>query len=103
MKTNHSSKSGIFNSRVLAAFALLGIGTLLAVVSVASDPATSTISVPTTQNQRVTITWRGSIPPGVNGTSDCTNLADTPLSDEHKPTIIVPTGAYTINPHTKFS
>ena len=103
MKTNHSSKSGIFNSRVLAAVALLGFGALLAVVSVASDPATSTITVPTTPNQKVTITWTGSIPPGVNGTSNCTNLADTPFSDEHKPTINVPAGAYITNPHTKFS
>ena len=103
MKINHSSKSGIFNSRVIAAFALSGLGALLAVVSVASDPATSTITVPTQSNQKVTITWTGSIPPGVNGTSDCTNLADTPLADEHKPTIVVPTGAYITNPHTKFT
>src|SRR4051812_21653552 len=104
MNNHHSSESGIFTPRILGAVGLFSIATLLAIVSMeASDPATSTITVPAQPNQKLSITWTGTIPPGVNGTSDCTNVADTPLSDEHKPTIVVPAGVYITNPHTKFT
>src|SRR6266545_1747147 len=102
MKTNHSSESGIFNPRVFVGFGLFAVAVTLAIVSFASDPATSTITVPTTANQVVSVTWTGEIPPLVNGTSDCANLADTPSVDQHLPTIVVPAGAYITNPNTKF-
>jgi hypothetical protein len=35
----------------------------------------------------------GAIPPLVNATSNCANLADTALVDQHMPTIVVPAGA----------
>ncbi|MEY2539968.1 MAG: hypothetical protein QOG67_3708, partial [Verrucomicrobiota bacterium] len=44
MKKNHSSESGIFNPRVFAAFVLCSLGTLLALVSFATTPASGTIS-----------------------------------------------------------
>src|SRR2546423_5746065 len=102
MKTNHSTESGIFNPRVFVGFGLFAVSALLAIVSFASDPATSTITVPSTPGQQVHVSWTGEIPPGVNGTSDCTNLADTPAADQHLPTIVVPAGVYITNPHTKF-
>src|SRR5215470_8062926 len=60
----------------------------------ASNPATSSITVPSTVGQKVVINWTGSIPPLVNGTSDCSKLADTPAVDQHVSTISVPTGVY---------
>jgi hypothetical protein len=60
----------------------------------ASNPATSSITVPSTTGQKVVINWTGSIPPLVNGTSDCSKLADTPAVDQHVSTISVPTGVY---------
>ena len=50
--------------------------------------------MPSTSGQTVTVHWTGSIPPLVNGTSDCTNFADTPAVDQHLPTINVPAGLY---------
>src|SRR4051794_3948498 len=38
MKKNHSSESGIFNTRVLSAFSLCSIGALLGIVSFAQVP-----------------------------------------------------------------
>jgi PKD repeat protein len=102
MKTNHSSESGIFNPRIFVGFGLFAISALLAIVSLASDPATSTITVPTQPNQVVSVTWTGEIPAGVDGKSDCSAIADTPLVDQHLPTIVVPAGVYITNPHTKF-
>jgi len=56
MKKHHSSKSGIFNPRVLGALGLFAVAVLLAVVGFASDPATSTITVPTEPNKTVSVT-----------------------------------------------
>jgi hypothetical protein len=98
MKKYNTAESGSFNRRLLTAFALGSLGLLLAVFSFASTPATSNIVVPSTSNQTVTVSWTGTIPPLVNGTSDCTNFADTPVSDQHLPTITVPAGVYnTVN------
>jgi hypothetical protein len=94
MKTKRTSESGIFNPRAFAALGLCGLAALLAMVSFASAPPTSTITVPTEVGKSVTVTWTGTIPPLVNGTSDCKNLADTPAADQHMPTIVVPDGAY---------
>jgi len=50
--------------------------------------------VPTTVGQKVVINWTGSVPPLVNGTSDCSKLADTPAVDQHVSTVNVPAGIY---------
>jgi PKD domain len=94
MRTRHASKLGVFNLRLILTFILFAIGGSLAFVSWASDPATSTITVPSTVGQEVTITWKGEIPPGVDPLNDCSNLADTPSVDQHLPTINVPAGLY---------
>ena len=94
MKKNPTSTSGIFTPRILLTVALCGMGGLLAVFSFASTPQTSTITVPSTAGQTVTVTWTGTIPPGVNGASDCTNFAGTPVVDQHMPTVIVPANVY---------
>ncbi len=60
----------------------------------ASNPATSNIAVPATTGQKVVINWTGSIPPLVNGSSDCSKLADTPAVDQHVSTVNVPAGIY---------
>src|ERR1043166_8513881 len=60
----------------------------------ASNPATSNVAVPSTAGQKVVINWTGSIPPLVNGTSDCSKLADTPAVDQHVSTVNVPAGVY---------
>jgi hypothetical protein len=94
MRINSAFKSGVFNPRLLLTLILFAIGVSLAMFSWASNPATSTITVPATAGQTVTVTWTGEIPPLVNGTSECTNFADTPLADQHVPTINVPAGIY---------
>jgi PKD domain len=94
MRINPAFMSGVFKPRLLLTFLLFAIGASLAMFSWASNPATSTITVPATAGQTVTVTWTGEIPPLVNGTSDCTNFADTPLADQHVPTINVPAGIY---------
>jgi len=60
----------------------------------ASTPSNSNIAVPSSVGQKVVINWTGSIPPLVNGTSDCSKLADTPAVDQHVSTINVPAGVY---------
>lgn len=94
MRTNPASESGAFNPRLFFTFVLCSIGGLLAVLSWASTPPTSSITVPSTAGQTVTVKWTGEIPPLVNGSSDCTNFADTPVVDQHLPTVIVPAGVY---------
>jgi PKD repeat protein len=94
MRINHASESGAFNPRLFFTFVLCSIGGLLAMFSWASDPPSSSITVPSTSGQTVTVHWTGTIPPGVNGTSDCSALADTPAVDQHMPTINVPAGIY---------
>src|SRR5258706_210499 len=60
----------------------------------ASTPATSSVAVPSNSGQKVVINWTGSIPPLVNGSSDCSKLADTPAVDQHVSTVNVPAGIY---------
>ena len=60
----------------------------------ASNPGSSTITVPSTAGQTVVVNWSGSIPPLANGTSDCSKLADSPVVDQHVSTISVPSGVY---------
>lgn len=58
----------------------------------ASTPPTSSVTVPTTAGQTVTTTWTGTVPPGVDPTSDCTTGLS--VSDEHDVTVNVPAGVY---------
>src|SRR6476619_4014564 len=60
----------------------------------ASNPGSSTITVPSTAGQTVVVNWSGSIPVLANETSDCSKLADTPAVDQHVSTISVPSGVY---------
>src|SRR5437660_670820 len=72
---------------------LVTVGCLLVAeitTTIASNPATSNVAVPSTVGQKVVINWTGSIPPLVNGTSDCSKFADTPAVDQHVSTINVP-------------
>jgi PKD repeat protein len=102
MQKKHVSESGIFNPRLFLAVALCASGALLAMFSFASTPPTSSITVPSSDGQTVIVKWTGEIPPLANGSSDCANFADTPLVDQHLPTIHVPAGAYN-NVKAKFT
>src|SRR5205814_4904074 len=102
MKKNASNQSGFLHARAVVASALVATAMLLGLLSFASTPGTSSITVPTAPNQTVTVTWTGMIPPGANGASDCTNLAGTPLADQHLPTINVPPDVYN-NVNAKFT
>ena len=104
MQKNLNSQSAFFNPRTFAALLLCSIGALFAMFSFASTPPSSNITVPSSSGQTVTVTWTGSIPVLVNGTSDCANLADTPVVDQHLPTITVPAGVYnTLNAKFTFN
>lgn len=94
MRTKSASKSGVINPRLILTVALFAIGGSLALLSWASTPPTSNITVPSSAGQKVEVTWSGEIPPLVNGTSDCTNFADTPLADQHVSTVNVPANVY---------
>lgn len=94
MRINSISKSGVVNPRLILTFILFAIGGSLAFFSWASTPPTSNITVPGSAGQKVEVTWSGEIPPLVNGTSDCTNLADTPAADQHVSTVNVPANIY---------
>ncbi|MEY2485869.1 MAG: hypothetical protein QOH39_1517 [Verrucomicrobiota bacterium] len=102
MRKNSAPKAGIFNPRILIAVVLCTLGVSFGWLSFASTPPTSNITVPSTTGQTVTVTWTGQIPALVNGTSDCANLADTPVVDQHLPTITVPAGVYN-NVNAKFT
>src|SRR5256714_11514850 len=94
MRINPAFISGVFNPRLLLTFILFAVGASLAMFSWASNPATSNITVPGSAGQKVQVTWTGDIPALVNGTSDCSNLADTPAADQHVSTVNVPAGLY---------
>jgi hypothetical protein len=104
MKKSHTPQSGFLNPRVFLALSLCSVGGLFAMFSFASTPPTSSVTVPSSIGQTVTVTWSGTVPPLVNGTSDCANLADTPAVDQHLPTINVPAGVYnTVNAKFTFN
>lgn len=70
--------------------------------SIASTPATSSVTVPSTAGQTVTSTWTGTIQPGANATSSCAGFEV--ISDRHDVTINVPPGTYdTIDAAFKFT
>src|SRR5260370_5400315 len=104
MRKNPDSQSGRFNPRALIATAFCSLGALFAMFSCASARPSSSITVPSSAGQTVTVTWTGEIPALVNGTSDCAHLADTPVVDQHLPTINVPAGIYnTVNAKFTFN
>src|SRR5437660_474525 len=104
MKKTSPSESGFFKPRIFGAFLLFSAGAWMAMLSVASTPPTSNITVPSSSAQTVTVTWTGEIPALVNGASDCMVLADTPAVDQHLPTITVPAGVYnTLNAKFTFN
>ena len=94
MRIKTVSKSGLINPRLVLTFVLFAIGGSLAFFSWAANPPTSNITVPGTAGQKVEVTWSGDIPALANPSSDCTNLADTPLADQHVSTVTVPAGIY---------
>lgn len=94
MRIKTISESGVFNPRLFLTFILCAMGLSLVMFSWASNPATSTITVPGGAGQKVEVSWTGDIPPLVNGTSDCTHFADTPAADQHVSTVQVPAGVY---------
>src|ERR1700730_10205295 len=94
MRKHFASKSGLFNFRVLLAFSLCSVAALLVMLSFASTPPTSNVTVPSTIGQTVTVTWTGTIPPGSSPTSSCAALVDTPAADQHNSTVTVPAGIY---------
>ena len=94
MKKNPSTESAVFNPRAFAAFFLCCLGASLAMLSWASTPPTTNITVPSTVGQTVSVTWTGTIPPLANAASNCTALADTPAVDQHITTINVPPNVY---------
>ena len=77
---------------VLATVACLTL--VVITTTIASNPGTSNITVPSSAGQKVVVNWTGSIPPLVNGTSDCSKVAGTPAADQHVSTITVPNGVY---------
>ena len=91
-------KAGLPALGLLAALA----AALMSGSAVGSSPPTSTVTVPSTAGQ-ITDTWTGSIPPGVNATSDCSAPFDS-VSDLHEVTINVPPGTYdTIDAQFRFT
>jgi hypothetical protein len=94
MKKNSTTQSGFLTARAVIAFALIATGSWIGMLSFASTPPTSSITVPSTSGQSVSVTWTGVIPALANPASDCANLADTALVDQHLPTITVPAGVY---------
>jgi hypothetical protein len=59
----------------------------------ASDPPSSSITVPAATGQSVSVTWSGTVPVGANPNSDCTQSAADQI-DEHSLAVTVPEGAY---------
>src|SRR5436305_14389664 len=81
---------------VLATAAVTAATTLFggAAATQASTPPSQIATVPDV-GQTSTITWTGTIAPGSNPTSDCSNLDGTPQVDDHTITVKPPAGGYT--------
>jgi uncharacterized protein DUF11 len=75
---------------VLATSFVLALGS-----ASASAPPAGTVTVPSTAGQTASDTWMGTIPPGLNPTSECTGLPAPPFpEDHHQIQVIVPPGTY---------
>ena len=79
---------------ILAAVAATALASITPLVSSeAANPASQSVTVPTTAGSTRTVTWSGTIPAGANPTSDCAGLPDQ-TKDIENITINVPTGTY---------
>jgi len=80
---------------ILAAVAATAVTGIAPLVSAdAATPSPQLVTVPTSAGVTRTVTWSGTIPAGVNPTSDC-NGAPQPTADVEKITVSVPSDAYT--------
>lgn len=85
------------NRHALKTSALLSFFGLssLALLTIASEPATQNVTLPTTAGQSVVVSWTGTIPAGATAGvgADCSS-PQTLVSDTHDITLTVPPGAY---------
>lgn len=79
--------------RPLALVCTATLAVALALPAVASEPASSDASVPSTAGQTVELTWTGTIAPGADTDSNC---AGSPTADSHTVTLDVPNGTYDV-------
>ena len=79
-------------------FALVAFGaafvSALAIAVFASPSQAQTVTVPTTAGQTVTVTWQGTVLPGVNASSECG--AGDVGADVHELEVAVPAGTYDV-------
>jgi hypothetical protein len=78
---------------VLAAAVAAGAVLVTAGASVAAEPPSGSVTVPTTAGQTVTLEWTGTIPAGANPTSSCAGIP-AELTDRYSLSVEVPAGAY---------
>ena len=84
----------IRRSRAGALLSFLGLASLAA-LTVASEPPSSAVTVPTTAGQTVTVQWSGTIPAGVTPGVGANCTADQALvTDVHDIALTVPANAY---------
>ncbi len=77
--------------RILVSVAALAMVPAVLVPAVASEPAASDVTVPTSGGERVEVSWTGIVAPGADDDSDCNG---SPTADPHEVTVAVPDGAY---------
>ena len=75
---------------LLAASGLIAAGSATAPPVSASSPPAHSVTVPA-PGQTTTVTWTGTVPPGVTATGDC---SINPVTDTHTVNLTVPAGAY---------
>jgi hypothetical protein len=75
------------------AAALAFAASLVLTASVPATLALGEITVPTVPGQTVAVSWTGTVLPGVNASSACTQVTDVG-ADRHQETIAVPAGTY---------
>ena len=73
---------------ILSVLAL--VGSVLAGGAQASEPAESTLPVPSQAGQSASTEWTGTVQPGTNATSQCTLPSDSVSQDNHALTVEVP-------------
>lgn len=72
---------------------LLAVASLVLSASVPATLALGELTVPTSPGDTVTVSWSGTVLPGVNADSECGAVTDLG-ADRHTETIVVPQGAY---------
>src|SRR4051812_36486129 len=88
-------------SRVLTTAVVLGIFAFPAPPALAADPDAQTVTVPTAAGVTRTVTWTGTIPAGVNPSSDCDTLPEQ--ADIETLTINAPASYATVSATFTFS